>query len=320
MIAVGLGAHAIHIIGLFALLLAAIVGAPRGGYAGERETSMVERGDPPGEEYRAARSTVLRYLRGYLRDHPDEESEAEDLADAAIMEALPRYRREGGVWGALVMATAKRRCLDGKRREKVTSAIADDFRHVAPTRTRSLDDDPEPTPEARDAATLAMLASPEAIAATRAATLAECRRRLERVTGADGLAWLAEVERDESSLSPRRLAEHDAARKASRDILKALEGAPPWLAERVDTGALCQYAADGPTWHTLTAGKFVVRYRDKSGHERVYGQTPAQAAVLSLLCGHWPEIKGKAAATPATVIRAEAGAIAKAILARSIAR
>lgn len=285
MIAVGLVPHTIHILGLFALLVVALLAPPR---------------DPSAAECREARRSAVRVVRD------------EDAVDDAIAEALPRLRREGGDFVALVVATAKRRKLDAHREAEqakdACSALAREAREKREAAVHGVEQ-----PEAPD------LDSPAAEAACRAATLAECRRRLVDVTGEDGLAWIANVERDESSLSPRRLAEEAAGATAARKLLDALEGAPDHVRSKVecDERALWQYAhlATGETWYTLTAYKFRVLYLGPDGKEHVYGLTAAEAAVLSLLSGNWPARQG--VARPGAVIRTETNAIRKAVQARS---
>ena len=279
MSAAGLAPHAIWLVALAAMSLAALL-APR---------------DPSAAEYREARRSAVRVVRD------------EDAVDDAIAEALLRLRREGGDFTALVVATAKRRKLDSHREAEqakdARSALAREAREVREAAVHGVEQ-----PEAPD------LDSPEAEAACRAATLAECRRRLVDVTGEDGLAWIAHA--GESSVTPERVAEERKAARAARKALRALEGAPNYVRDRVDERALGQYAAGGrDTWHTIAGGRYRVLYLGPDGKERVYGLTAAEAAVLSLLSGNWPARQG--VARPGAVIRTETNAIRKAVQARS---
>lgn len=275
MSAAGLAPHAIWLVAL-AMMTAAALLAPR---------------DPTPAEYREARRSAVRVVRD------------EDAVDDAIGEALLRLRREGGDFVALVVATAKRRKLDAHREAEqargACSALAREAREVREAAVHGVEQPEAPA-----------LDSPEAEAACRAATLAECRRRLVDVTGEDGLAWIARA--GESSVTPERVAEERVAARAAREALRALEGAPDYVRDRVDERALCQYAAGGrDTWHTLTAGRYRVLYLGPDGKEHVYGLENAEAAVLSLLCGAWPP--SATVATPAEVIRLESEAIRRAM-------
>lgn len=303
MIAYGMAPHVVHVVGMLALLLAAIVVGPRA--AGAGETSMGPR-TPTTAECAAAQ----RQAYAVTRD--------EDAVSEALIEAIQRLRREGGDFTALVVATAKRRKLDAikttkaeRERNKMIHDAASDALAASITQHKEpVAVEPEAEPAAPD------LDSPEALAALRTATLTECRRRLVDVTGEDGVAWLAHVELGGSSLTPGRVEEERKAASAARDVLRGLAGAPEYVVAKVDHHALRQYAAGGrDTWRTLTAGRFRVLYLDAEGKERVYGLDHAEAAVLSLLCGSWPPSVTTVTTetTPAAVIRLEADAIRRAI-------
>lgn len=234
---------------------------------------------PTTKEWREARAQALRVI---IRKYADIAHEADMIVDEAIAESLPRF--VDGSFAALVTQTAARRSID-RLRELATAKEGYDVLRVEAEAAF------EATALRRDESTPA-LPEPErpdvTIGETRAATLAECQRRLAVAVGAG---------------TPIDTIAPDEVRRCAAGIL-AVAAAFQGIAAAVDLAALMALSGGGET-HEHRRRSY--RYLDAHGTERVYGTTNAESAVLAILAGSWPKVR--AGALPAEVIEVRANAL-----------
>ncbi len=159
-------------------------------------------------------------------------------------------------------------------------------------------------------AATALYASEQAL---REATIQECRARVLTATGDEGKWWLDELV---VRVTPDAIKEEREGARAARAVLRALQGAPAWVTEKVDVEAMRRFATlyGNATWHSIAGQRIGIGYV-VDGEVRKYGATQAEAAVLSILLGSWPKVSVETS-TPADVIEREADAIRKATAAR----
>ncbi|HRG94633.1 MAG TPA: hypothetical protein PLR99_00200 [Polyangiaceae bacterium] len=143
---------------------------------------------------------------------------------------------------------------------------------------------------------------PETKEGLRAATIHECRKRLLRATGSSpvAVAWLA-MPKDALVYFERRA----ARRKAAKAVLRQVEREPE-LALAVDVAKLQAWAADSPITDLRASGMSRFQYEDPvTGEARIFGDTPTEGAVMSVLQGNWPA-RARVGMTPAEAIEEEA--------------
>lgn len=248
----------------------------------EIATTMASK--PTNEEIRdATRRAIAKLAADFPRL-----AEREDLAQNAIEYALKKWDGERPfaafvMWKADLLAKNAARDADRRRALMTTT----------PAKRRSA----------------ALFGSEKSL---REATIRECRERVIAATGDEGRWWLDELER---TITPPAVDEERAAARAARAVLKALEGAPSWVAEKVDREAMHRFATmyGAASWHTIAGQRIGIGYF-VDGQYRKFGATPVEAAVLSILLGSWPKVSAES--TPADVIEREADAIRKASSAR----
>lgn len=233
---------------------------------------------PTTKEWKEARAQALRVI---IRKYADIAHEADMIVDEAIAESLPRFTN--GSFAALVTTTAARRSLDRLRELAAATEAYDTLRGEAEEAFEATS--PEhvtapPAPEPKDPA-------PVTIGETKAATLVECQRRLEKAVGTG---------------TPLDTIAPDAVLRCAAKIL-AIATAFQGIAAMVDMAQL-RAAGHGDT-HEQRRRSY--RYLDADGTERVYGSTHAECAVLAILAGSWPKVK--AGALPADVIDARANTL-----------
>lgn len=234
---------------------------------------------PTTKEWREARAQALRVI---IRKYADIAHEADMIVDEAIAESLPRFT--DGSFAALVTQTAARRSIDRLRELATAKEGYDVLRAEAEAAF-------EATALKRDESTPAL---PETerpdvtIGETKAATLAECQRRLAAAVGAG---------------TPIDTIAPDEVRRCAAGIL-AIAAAFQGIAAAVNLAELMALSGAGET-HEQRRRSY--RYLDATGAERVYGATLAESAVLAILSGSWPKVKP--GATPAQVIDDRASAI-----------
>jgi hypothetical protein len=107
-----------------------------------------------------------------------------------------------------------------------------------------------------------------------------------------------------SEYTPAALDGRAARAKAAERILKAAEGAPQEIVDLLPIKVLEQHAASDTTWIRSMGSRIGIPYA--SGR---YGDEHEEAAVLSILSGHWPRLSP--VMTVEKVIQNEAEAIRK---------
>lgn len=232
---------------------------------------------PTAKEWREARAQALRVV---ARKYAAVAHEADMIVDEAIAESLPRF--VDGSFAALVTQTASRRAIDRLRELATAKEGYDVLRSEAEAAFEAtaceVDDDSSPSPE-RPSLT---------IGETKAATLAECQRRLAAAVGGG---------------TPIDTIAPDEVRRCAAGIL-AIAAAFQGIAAAVDLAALMALSGAGET-HEQRRRSY--RYVNEHGVECVYGTTHAESAVLAILSGSWPKVR--AGALPAEVIKLRANAL-----------
>jgi len=239
---------------------------------------------PSTKEWREARAQALRVI---IRKYADIAHEADMIVDEAIAESLPRF--EHGSFATLVTTTAARRALNRLRDLATDREAYDVLRSEAEEafETTSLEHEREPEASA-PVVTLEQ---------TKAATVAECCRRLARAIGAG--TSLDPAPPQDATLKSL----HDAAERAAKIV--ALVGDMPELAVAVRLDDLKALASVTVEWEPQR--RRTHRYTDEHGTERTYGSTYAECAVLAILAGSWPRVR--VGALPSEVIDDRASAI-----------
>lgn len=225
---------------------------------------------PTAREWQEARAQALRVI---CRKYADIAHEADMIVDDAIAESLPRF--VVGSFAALVTQTAARRAMNRLRDLAADKAAYDVLRSEAEEAFEATSPEHETRQPAEATITMEQ---------TREATLVECRRRLAKAVGGGTLI--------------------DTVREASETAWRILRLAneAPGLMRLVDAEALARIAGD-----ESSVGRRECRYVDASGVVRVYGHSHAEAAVLAILAGSWPQVR--VGALPSDVIDDRASAI-----------
>lgn len=237
---------------------------------------------PTIKEWREARAQALRVV---ARKYAAVAHEADLIVDDAIAESLPRF--VDGSFAALVTQTASRRAIDRLRELATAKEGYDVLRSEAEAAfeatAREADAGPPSPSLERPALT---------IGETRAATLAECHRRLAAAVGGG---------------TPIDVITPDEVRRCAAGIL-AVAAAFRGIAAAVNMAELMALSGVGET-HEQRRRSY--RYVDEHGVECVYGTTHAESAVLAILSGSWPKVR--AGALPSEVIEARANSLRMAI-------
>lgn len=278
MIAAGLAPHALWLVALAAMTIAALT--------------------PTLADWTQARTQSIRTVTAA---YPDLAGEADLIADDAIAEALPRYTH--GSFAALATSIAKRRALDRLREREAEREGYDELRAEAEEEQEATSpeyDRPEPVDVDAKIASIT-------VDQTRAAVLAECYRRLGAAVGSGSII----DDTFHSGVFPQ-LAVNPIRSAASRasEMLRLARASPTLLHHLTDLAGLeCLAALEVPEGEQ-PRGRRRVLIRGDDGAVKVYGTDATESAVLAILADSWPVVR--AAEHPDTIIARKAANIRQA--------